>query len=64
MSGVLLAANDVNERLTETLSPEKVSLFGTSVMVNPSFYTALAVSAILIIAAVILRLTVVKRRSR
>ena len=61
MLGVLLAANDVNEKLTETLSPEKVSLFGTSVMVNPSFYTALAVSAILIVAAIILRFTVVNK---
>lgn len=58
--GYLLAATDVNERLTETLSPEKVNLFGTGIMVNPSFFTALAVSAILIVVAIILRLTVIR----
>jgi len=60
MSG-LISATDVNERLTETLSPEKVNLFGTGIMVNPSFFTAIAVSAILIIAAIILRLTVIRK---
>ncbi|MGN1042004.1 MAG: F0F1 ATP synthase subunit A [Christensenellales bacterium] len=57
----LLSATDVNERLSEALSPQKVNLFGTGIMVNPSFFTALAVSAILIIVAVILRLTVIRR---
>lgn len=60
----LLSAPDVGERLSEALSPEKVSLFGTKIMVNPSFYTAFAVSVIFIAVAAVLRLTVVKNMKR
>lgn len=63
MFGFLLSA-DISESLGEALSPEKVSLFGSSIKVNPGFYTAFAVSMILIIAAVILYFTVVKKMKR
>lgn len=60
----LIAADNIGDRLSEALSPERVSLFGSKVMVNPSFYTGFAVMLILVIAAVILRLTVVKNMKR
>ncbi len=60
MFNSLLLAEEVGDRLSEALSPEKVSLFGTDIMVNPSFYTAFAVSVFLILIAVILRLTVIR----
>lgn len=64
MFGSMLLSTDVGERLSEALSPEKVSLFGTKILVNPGFYTAFAVSVILITVAVILRLTVIKNLKR
>lgn len=57
----LLMANEISERLSKVLSPDKVSLFGTKIMVNPSFYSGFAVMLILVAIAVILRFTVVNR---
>lgn len=57
----LLMANEVSERLSKVLSPDKVSLFGTKIMVNPSFYSGFVVMLILVIIAVILRFTVVNK---
>lgn len=57
----LLTANAVSERLSKVLSPDKVSLFGTKIMVNPSFYSGFVVMLVLVILAIILRLTVIRR---
>ncbi|MBR1746707.1 MAG: F0F1 ATP synthase subunit A [Clostridia bacterium] len=59
-----LAADDIGERLGKALTPQKVSWFGTDIMVNPSYYTGFAVMAILVVAAIILRLTVVRHMKR
>ena len=59
-----LLASDLGERLAEALSPEKVSWFGTDILVNPSYYTGFAVMVLLVLLAVILRLTVVRKMKR
>ena len=64
MFGRLLAETDIGDKLAEALTPEKVSWFGTSIKVNPSYYTGFVVVCILILAAVILRLTVVRKMKR
>ena len=65
MFGSLIAAEgDLGERLSEALSPEKVSFFGSKVLVNPSYYTGFVIMLILVIAAVILRFTVIKKMKR
>lgn len=60
----LLLASDLGERLAEALSPEKVSWFGTDIKVNPSYYTGFAVMVLLVLIAVVLRLTVVRKLKR
>lgn len=64
MQTTFLAADTIGERLAEALTPDKVSWFGTSVTVNPSYYTGFAVMAILVLTAVVLRLTVIRRLKR
>ena len=64
MYGALLAADDIGERLAEALSPEKISWFGTSIKVNPSYYTGFAVMLVLVATAIVLRLTVVRHMKR
>ncbi len=61
MFNTILLANEASERLSRVLNPEKVSLFGTKIMVNPTFYSAFVVMLILVAAAIILRLTVIRR---
>lgn len=61
MYSAIIMATEASERLSKVLSPEKVSLFGTKIMVNPTFYSAFAVMLILVLAAIIIRLTVIRR---
>ncbi len=61
MHSSILLANEASERLSKVLSPEKISLFGTKIMVNPTFYSAFVVMLILVVTAIIIRLTVIRR---
>lgn len=61
MYSAIIMATEASERLSKVLSPDKVSLFGTKIMVNPTFYSAFAVMLILVIAAIIIRLTIIRK---
>ncbi len=58
----LLGAASVRDRLTEALLPEKIKIFD-GFEVGPSMFTALAVTAVLLLICLILRLTVVRKLS-
>ncbi len=60
MNSNLFQTEGVSEHLAEALSPEKVSFFGSKIMVNPSYYSGFAVMLILVVLAIILRCTVIK----
>ena len=59
MSGLLGASGSLGELMREALLPENVNFLGFGV--NPSFYTSLIVSGILILAAILIRIFVVPR---
>ena len=59
MSGLLGASGSLGELMREALLPENVNFLGFGV--NPSFYTSLIVSGVLILAAILIRVFVVPR---
>lgn len=60
MECLLLAeGGNLGEKMREALLPENVNFFGLGV--NPSFFTALIISCVLIIAAVIIRVFAIPR---
>lgn len=62
MINTLISSGSVKERLTEALLPEKIKIFG-NLHVGPSMFTALGVTAVILIICVILRLTVIRKLS-
>ncbi len=58
----MLGAGSVKERLSEALLPEKIKIF-EGFEVGPSMFTALGVTAALLLVCLILRLTVIKKLS-
>ena len=59
MRGLLGASGSLGELMHEALLPENVNFLGIGV--NPSFYTALIVSGVLILAAVLIRIFAIPR---
>lgn len=59
MLEALLSGGSVKERLTEALLPDKIRLFG-NFYVGPSMFTAIGVTAIILITCVILRFTIIR----
>ena len=59
MSGLLGASGSLGELMRESLLPENVNFLGFGV--NPSFYTSLIVSGVLILAAILIRIFAVPR---
>lgn len=57
---MFLLAEDVGKRLAEALMGEKIELF-KGLSVGPSFFTAIGVTAFILLVCLILRLTVLKK---
>lgn len=58
----MLGAGSVKDRLSEALMPEKIKIFD-GFEVGPSMFTALAVTAVLLLICLVLRLTVIRKLS-
>ena len=56
---ILEAEKTLGENIKEALLPENVSFFGAGV--NPSFYTALITTAVLLLFALIIRIFVIPK---
>lgn len=60
MIQTLLSSNNVRDRLTDALLPEKVRLWG-NFLVGPSMFTAIGVTIFILLVCLVLRLTVIKK---